>query len=150
MRKVTIAKRSRLVNSKSHSLPVSCDISLLTRSEVRLLYVLADPDMNAKTIVEKVKKAECSRETYYRAIVKPLFREAQREIARAIIAQNLIELMNIGVKQALKGSFLHWNKLMEMGEMSATTGEGANGEITIRFADPRAKPTIDITPVDQS
>lgn len=148
MRKVKIAKTSRLLNSKSHSLPISCDISLLTRSEVRLLYVLADSEHNAKTVVEKCQLAKVSRETYYRAVAKPLFREAQREIARAIISQNLIQLMDVGVKQALKGSFLHWNKLMEMGEMISTVDQGANGEITIRFADPRAKTVVDITPLE--
>lgn len=149
MDKQRIAKRIRMVTSVSHSLPVSCDVTNLTNAEIRMLYVLADPETHGMTIADKVKKAKCSRETYYRAIVKPLFKEAQREIARAVITQNLIELMNVGVKHALKGSYQHWNKLMEMGEMIQTTEQGANGEITIRFADPRAKPIVDITPIEE-
>jgi hypothetical protein len=145
MRKVTVAKRSRMVHPRlKHSLPISCDITNLTRSEIRLLYVLADPEMGDKTVLEKVKKANACRETYYRAIAKPLFKEAQRQIALAIITQNLIPLMNVGIKHALKGSYQHWSKLMEMGEMVTTTSEGANGEITIRFADPRVIPTLPI------
>lgn len=121
-----------------NSLPITVDVTTLTYMELKLLLQLLEPDMVLKTVAERCEIAGCSRWTWYKAMKKPLFVEALNQLTMASIKDHVPALIKAGVKHALAGSYQHWNKLLEMGGVIQPTSlEG--GEITIRFADPRAK-----------
>lgn len=126
-------------------LPITVDINQLTVTELKLLVAMVEPEFVAMNVKDRCEKFGCSRETWYRAVKKPAFQEARNQLVLHTIKEAGAALVQAGLKHALNGSFQHWKELMLINGMiqpQQISSEG--GEITIRFADPRAKP-IDIT-----
>jgi hypothetical protein len=113
-----------------------------TKAEERLLMALAAPENRMLTVVELCGKADISRDTYYRSIKKRPFEELVKQLGHDIIHQHTIPLVQSGIDMAMKGSFQHWKVLLEMAGLydpKRLSLDGENGEITIRFVDPRQR-----------
>lgn len=112
-----------------------------TAKEADLLNVLLDPYHRMSSIVKICDLAGVSRQTYYAMFRKPEFEAYYRAALLETIKQYGGQLVNIGIREARKGSFPHWKVLMEMGGLynEKKTLEH-DGEVTmsVRFIDPDA------------
>lgn len=135
-------------------LPMENDADLklldqLTNAEMKLLTVIADPDVITYTVKELCEKAGISRETYYTARKKPAFNEIRQKIVYSVLRDHAVTLMKVGINQAKKGSYQHWKALMEMAglyrERIEHTGEGGEPlAYTVRFESPGRKDVTDV------
>jgi hypothetical protein len=88
-----------------------------TPNEMRILEVMIDPSHLDKTVIEKCEILGISRTTYYWHMNKPEFQAYYIGLAKELIKQNAVPLVNAAVKFAKAGSFQHFKYLMEMGEI---------------------------------
>ena len=84
-------------------------------SEERLLETLLNPENVGKSITAKCKLAEISRTTYYELMDKPEFLKLYNKSGIDLIKSEIAPLIQVGVKEAMNGSFPHWKVLLEMG-----------------------------------
>lgn len=110
-----------------------------TPKELDLLNILLDPYHRMSSITKICEMACVSRHTYYDMFRKPEFQVYYRAALLETIKQYGGQLVNIGLREARKGSFPHWKVLMEMGGLynEKRTLEH-EGEQTMRvvFVDP--------------
>ena len=85
-----------------------------TRQESALLTVLLNPEYARKSISDKCQIAGVSRTLYYDSIGKPEFMQYYKEQARKLVDDSIGPIINIFVREALKGSFQHGKVLLEM------------------------------------
>lgn len=112
-----------------------------TPKEHDLLTILLDPYHRMSSVTKICEMAQVSRKTYYEMFRKPEFQAYYRHALLETIKQYGGQLVNIGIREARKGSFPHWKVLMEMGGFynEKKTLEH-DGEVTmsVRFVDPEA------------
>jgi hypothetical protein len=110
-----------------------------TPKEQDLLNILLDPFHRMSSITKICEMAKVSRHTYYVMYRKPEFQAYYRAMLIETVKQYGGQLVNIGIREARKGSFPHWKVLMEMGGLynEKKTVEH-EGETTMRivFEDP--------------
>lgn len=111
-----------------------------TPNEQALLTVLLDPYHRMASVTRQCELAGVRRETYYRAFKNEAFVDYYREMLNGLIKAQGGQLINIGIREARKGSFPHWKVLLEMGGFYNGDKKDINvdGEIvyTMRFVDP--------------
>lgn len=86
-----------------------------TPKEQDLLNILLDPYHRMSSITKICEMAQVSRHTYYDMFRKPEFQSYYRMALLEVVKQYGGQLVNIGIREARKGSFPHWKVLMEMG-----------------------------------
>lgn len=136
--------------NKEISLANVLDMYKPTLKEQDLLNILLDPFHRMSSITKICEMAGVSRQTYHNMFRKPEFQAFYRAALLETVKQYGGQLVNIGIREARKGSFPHWKVLMEMGGLynEKRTVEH-DGEVTynVRFADPDSEladePTTD-------
>lgn len=86
-----------------------------TQNEQRLLDIMLDPFHRMSSVTRQCELAGVSRMAYYRALQNPDFMRYYRDALYDLIKANAGQLINIGIREARKGSFPHWKVLLEMG-----------------------------------
>lgn len=112
-----------------------------TIKEMDLLNILLDPFHRMSSITKVCQMAGVSRKTYYEMFRKPEFQAFYRAALLEVVKQYGGQLVNIGIREARKGSFPHWKVLMEMGGFYGEKKDvNLDGEIQIKvsFVDPDA------------
>lgn len=106
-----------------------------TLKEQDLLNVLLDPFHRMSSITKICQIANVSRQTYHTMFRKPEFQLFYRQALLETVKQYGGQLINIGIREARKGSFPHWKVLMEMGgfhnDKRVTEHEG---EVTMKVS----------------
>lgn len=110
-----------------------------TINEQRLLDVLLDPFHRMTSVSRQCEIAGVSRMAYYRAFQNPAFVDFYKAAVYDMIKAQSAQLVNIGIREARKGSYPHWKVLMEMSGFYQEKGKTEiDGNVTIKvsFADP--------------
>jgi len=87
--------------------------------------------------------AKISRETYYRMMRKPEFKEYYALLCRELVKGRAGQLLNIGLREARKGGsqgFGYWKELSKMAELIEDDKVNVNVEgeveVSVRFVGP--------------
>lgn len=115
------------------------DIYMPTPREADLLAILTDPYHRMSSVRNICERAGISRTTYFNMLKKPGFMDYYRARIKLMVKEIGGQLVNLGIREARKGSFQHWKVLMEMAELHSDKKETEHtGElvINVRFADP--------------
>lgn len=88
-----------------------------SRAECRLLDVLLDPGSRRLTITDICKKAGTCRPTYYKAMDNEEFVNLLKEASKGLLNKHLGTLVNVAIREAIKGNFAFWKECMEMSGM---------------------------------
>lgn len=109
-------------------------------TEQMLLDVLLDPYHRMASVSRQCELAGVSRMAYYRAFQNMAFVDYYRTLLTDMIKAQGGQLINIGIREARKGSFPHWKVLMEMGGFyngdKKDVNVDADVQISVRFVDP--------------
>jgi hypothetical protein len=97
---------------------------ILSRTEVRLLEALIDPDLRMKNITEICKMCKISRTTYYNLLGNPDFFQVYQEVTMDIIKHKMAQLANALVKEAVRGSAPHLKMALEICGIYSPGGKG--------------------------
>lgn len=108
-------------------------------TESKLLETMLDPYHRMTSVSRQCEIAGVSRAAYYRAFKNPDFVAYYKDALYDLIKAQSAQLVNIGIREARKGSFPHWKVLMEMSGFYQEKGRTElDGNVTIKvsFADP--------------
>lgn len=86
-----------------------------SQNEQALLDVLLDPYHRMSSVTRQCELAGVSRMAYYRALKNQDFMRYYRDALYDLVKAHSGQLINIGIREARKGSYPHWKSLMEMG-----------------------------------
>jgi hypothetical protein len=88
-----------------------------TPAEVKILTVLANPDMQHRNIKQMCELAGVDRSVYYQAIKKPGFNELYKETLFNLIKNASGDMIKAAVDYAKEGNHNYFKTLMEMGSL---------------------------------
>lgn len=91
-----------------------------------------NPTYAGKSVIDKCKAANCTTPIYYTAMKKPGFVEMCKQTAIDLIKSEILPLIQLGLREAKRGSFQHWKILLEMADMHTDKSE-INNNITVGF-----------------
>ncbi|MDK2932392.1 MAG: hypothetical protein PWP27_202 [Clostridiales bacterium] len=86
----------------------------LTKTELRLLEALINPENRYKSITDICKIADCSRVFYYDCFKKKEFVEVYEQLSKDLVKQCIAPVINAFIKEAKRGSYQHGKTLLEM------------------------------------
>lgn len=86
-----------------------------TTCELKLLKVLLNPDFATSSMKDIIQEAGISHQKYYDCFKNPQFVGLLECTSLELIKKDIAPLVNVGIKEAKKGSYQHWKALMEMG-----------------------------------